>query len=725
MQATLPSKYYLAHAQELFNFVEQKCDHLLSEDHRDYLTKFKNLSSDAQCLLIRILSRKPQFLASTSLQYAEIENTSTAILALQQAGFVSQVEDRDWARLASVLTKQQLLACLKHSPLKPRSSTPKQELLDIVVNYFDGHEGALDEVKNQFLVRRQQGVIDFILFLYFGDLRNRLQKFAMRDLGVLKTRRGNGNTVARYASAAAAQSAFNLHKLQQSFRQAPENTLDLAVTTLHEHTPIGDGALRMFEKLVLSVGTALVNTDPHKAIATWRLSDDHKALENWVRASYKHGCREELKRELKELREQSLNPASKLFLEDFYCRKYRGKKTSIYTDLLREAHTQIDIDECFLGNVEEGVLQRYQQAGASAWFAENKLWHVLFAFTLWPILYGRDQVRHTEFDRLPAPLRKRDFYTKNKPQIEVCLGILDHPEDALKKFTTIAARHYGLPTGLFRWSPRILDLLKPCLLNAPAGSLAKVIRASAQDWSNTTSGYPDLMVLENGVLRFEEIKAPGDVLRPNQLVSIELLRSAGLQVHITQVNWATDPEQIYAVVDIETTGGRRGGNAITEIAVVRVRGQRIISEWSTLVNPRRPIPAHITRLTGINNQMVEKAPIFAEVADQLETQLDQAVFVAHNVGFDFGFIKAAYDSLNIHFRKPKFCTVQNSRRTFPGLRSYSLGNLCAHFDIDLKNAHRALDDARATAHLLCLIQQQRLSEGHHQLPAEAALRAMP
>ncbi|NNC99882.1 MAG: 3'-5' exonuclease, partial [Gammaproteobacteria bacterium] len=198
-----------------------------------------------------------------------------------------------------------------------------------------------------------------------------------------------------------------------------------------------------------------------------------------------------------------------------------------------------------------------------------------------------------------------------------------------------------------------------------------------------------------------------DVLRPNQLVSINRLRRAGFEVNLTQVEWATDPNQTYAVVDIETTGGRKGMHAITEIAVVKVRNHKIVEEWSTLVNPERPIPAFITRLTGISNQMVANAPLFREVADELEKQLKDTIFVAHNVGFDYGFIKAAYQRMNCNFKIPRICTVRSARKAFPGLKSYALGKLARHFDIRLDNAHRALSDARATADLLILIQEQR------------------
>ncbi|MFT6710985.1 MAG: DNA polymerase-3 subunit epsilon [Arenicella sp.] len=138
---------------------------------------------------------------------------------------------------------------------------------------------------------------------------------------------------------------------------------------------------------------------------------------------------------------------------------------------------------------------------------------------------------------------------------------------------------------------------------------------------------------------------------------------------------------------------------------MRMRGSKVIAEWSSLVNPMHNIPAHIPCLTGISNYMVESAPVFEQIADQLFEQLDGAIFVAHNVGFDYGFIKNAFERMGVNFRMPKYCTVVNSRKTFPGLKSYSLGNSTRHFDIDLYSHHRALGDAKATPDLLCLIHE--------------------
>jgi DNA polymerase-3 subunit epsilon len=105
--------------------------------------------------------------------------------------------------------------------------------------------------------------------------------------------------------------------------------------------------------------------------------------------------------------------------------------------------------------------------------------------------------------------------------------------------------------------------------------------------------------------------------------------------------------------------------------------------------------------------MVQGAPVFAEVADSFMQFMSGGIFVAHSVNFDYGFISYEYERLERRFRFPKLCTCAGMRRRYPGHQSYSLGNLCETYNIDLKDHHRALCDARAAAHLLNLINQHR------------------
>lgn len=160
---------------------------------------------------------------------------------------------------------------------------------------------------------------------------------------------------------------------------------------------------------------------------------------------------------------------------------------------------------------------------------------------------------------------------------------------------------------------------------------------------------------------------------------------------------------MYAIVDIETTGGSARLERITEIAVYVHDGNRIVDEYSTLVNPERNIPYFITALTGISNEMVEDAPRFFEVAKKIVEITEGNIFVAHNARFDYSFIRQEFSMLGYNFKRPLLDTVSLSRKLLPGHKSYSLGNLCKELGIEITGRHRASGDAMATVRLLELL----------------------
>ena len=156
---------------------------------------------------------------------------------------------------------------------------------------------------------------------------------------------------------------------------------------------------------------------------------------------------------------------------------------------------------------------------------------------------------------------------------------------------------------------------------------------------------------------------------------------------------------MYSVVDIETTGNGYRGQRITEISIFVFDGKKIINEFTSLVNPEQTIPAFITNLTVITDAMIRTAPKFYEIAKKVEELTRDTIFVAHNVNFDYNIIKDEFKSLGFDFKRQKLCTVRLSRKLIPGLKSYSLGNICSYENIHIADRHRAKGDAEATVEL--------------------------
>ncbi|WP_423998068.1 exonuclease domain-containing protein [Maribacter sp. IgM3_T14_3] len=153
---------------------------------------------------------------------------------------------------------------------------------------------------------------------------------------------------------------------------------------------------------------------------------------------------------------------------------------------------------------------------------------------------------------------------------------------------------------------------------------------------------------------------------------------------------------MYTIIDIETTGNGIKGNRITEISIFKYDGHEIVDEFTSLVNPECPIPAFITGLTGIDDDMVRNAPLLEELIPQIIEITKDTIFVAHSVNFDYNVIKNEFKLLGHDFSRKKLCTVRLSRKLLPGYNSYSLGKLTAALGIPLTDRHRARGDAHAT-----------------------------
>ncbi len=182
---------------------------------------------------------------------------------------------------------------------------------------------------------------------------------------------------------------------------------------------------------------------------------------------------------------------------------------------------------------------------------------------------------------------------------------------------------------------------------------------------------------------------------------------------------------MYAVLDIETTGGNARFEKITEIAICIHDGEKIVHEYATLVNPEKNIPPFITRLTGITNEMVESAPKFYEIAKKVVELTEGKTLVAHNAHFDYGFMREEFRNLGYHFHRNILCTVKLSRKLIPGHRSYSLGNICQYLGISNTARHRAAGDAMATTKLFEILLSKDVAMIHGSIKNDTAFMKLP
>lgn len=160
---------------------------------------------------------------------------------------------------------------------------------------------------------------------------------------------------------------------------------------------------------------------------------------------------------------------------------------------------------------------------------------------------------------------------------------------------------------------------------------------------------------------------------------------------------------MYAVLDIETTGGKFDEEGITEIAIHLFDGHEVVDTFISLVNPERPIQPYVQKLTGIGPGMLQNAPKFHEVAKRIVEITEGSVLVAHNAQFDYRILRTEFRRLGYNFERKTLCTVDLSQRLIPEAESHSLGKLVRSLGIPVSNRHRANGDALATLKLLQIL----------------------
>ena len=150
--------------------------------------------------------------------------------------------------------------------------------------------------------------------------------------------------------------------------------------------------------------------------------------------------------------------------------------------------------------------------------------------------------------------------------------------------------------------------------------------------------------------------------------------------------------QTFYFVDIETTGPSSQKDRVIEVAVLKTKGLEVVDKFHTLINPERNIPYFIQNFTGINHEMVNQKPRFGDIAKDLNDFFEDGVFVAHNVSFDYNFLKHSLKRQGFELEMPKLCTVRLSRKLYPEFRKHNLDSVVERIGTSIKNRHRALED---------------------------------
>lgn len=697
---TLEPFYYLDHFFEMIAFLREHYPGMDGDEVGGFLRTFEGLSREGKALVVRLANRRGRVFTRASLRYDEIGDPSRGLAELESEGLVRRPVGEDLGDLFGGVTKVQLLEILTASAveLRGRRSLPKLRLAELACEECSFEVLRELPLLDEFVIQLRGEDLDFMGFLYFGRLSEGMQAFTLRDLGILREKSKRVRYKPRFSDVGAAREAFARAKLLREIR-------DGGVERLRELAGgISDWPDKGRDRAVAQLGARFEKENlADEALEVYGYSEVHPARERRCRILFSKGERDGVRKILKLILDDPSSDEEFLFAEGFYRLKYSGKTVGRLTKLLRESPV-IKIDEAFKDGSEQAAVNYYRTRGLPTYRAENHFWMTLFGVLFWEEL---QELKPNEFDARPTSLLDGTFAEIKAEEIERKWEMIT-TRSAANQVRGVFEKHFGEASGVFRWREDDEALLLEFLETAAPEAVIVALKRIIEDPKGNSRGYPDLLQISDGVVRFIEVKAEGDQIRRHQLVQMQALERCGFEVGVVRIEWCFDPMQEYVVVDLETTGGRSEYHRITEIGAVKIRGKEVLETFQSLVNPERRIPGKITQLTGISDEMVRGQPVFADLAEGFRKFVGESIVVAHNINFDYGFLRQEYASLGEDFRRPTVCTVVGMRKYFPGLKSYSLGKLCREMGIELKDHHRALSDARATAELLMLINGKRV-----------------
>lgn len=407
----LPTYYYLDHFTELLSFVETTYATVLDATHHDFIRDFRSLSADEQCLFVRMVNRRGHIFEPATLKYAEIADIAMAIQGLLHRGYLRELCEDDYAAWLCVLPKVRLLDIARGADCESvRSSWAKPRLIDHLLTHVPFAAAARQTVAASHLALAGTQPLEFLLYLYFGKTREDLKSFALRDLGILRVNDA-ASFKSRFSDATEARACFFYSQLLDALAVPTLSTFEAAALKLTEGPDDGgEYAKTLRERSAFEIGQFFEKRkNTERAIEIYRTAPSPDCNERLVRLLYASGAKDEAKALLERMIDDPSSDDEHVFAQDFYARKFDGRRAGACTQLFRAGRSVI-VDEIYRGTPETGVAGVMRRDGFKVYYSENLIWHNLFGLLFWNELFESGQL-HSGFDWMPQCLNNRSFAT--------------------------------------------------------------------------------------------------------------------------------------------------------------------------------------------------------------------------------------------------------------------------------------------------------------------------
>lgn len=541
LDAPLPRDYYLTNFKEIIRTVCNRYGDLLSDYEQEFVARFYAASANIQKLYVRLISRKGPWFITEKLKYPELGNIAQAVEKSIQMGLMLVAGAQDIPQIVPFLTLgdlRQLASILDISILGSR----KRDYVDALL-HEDLYTSIFLTITSRYKViaPAYTDVLDVLLLLFFGNTQQDMTEFVLRDLGLLRFEPYPIDPVSRrYSERSTIEQRLLLNQLQMDISMAMEQRdsaaleevlAELTTTSWHERH------IRYAHRCLNQIGYHYERCgEADRALAIYQMSKQPPSRERQARILDKNGNPEEALHLAKSIEWGAVDESERAFVRKFIPRiaKKLGEPIKV-PPVISIPEQELLMSKPTETSIELAVLEEmpYRQG----YYSENILWNGVFGLCFWDIVFhplpGEFE---NPFQYGPIDLFSEEFVPKREPLIRNRLAELragEYTPVLLARFTD----KHGTANHFVTWGGTMYEQLKIFLEVMDPPWIAAVMTHMLKDLRHYRAGFPDLFLVDNQGPHFWEVKGPGDMLRPVQLMWLELFQDIGIPSGILRVSW--------------------------------------------------------------------------------------------------------------------------------------------------------------------------------------------
>lgn len=524
----LSATYYWDHFSYILRYIDRHYLPLLQEKEIVFLKDFSELTFAAQCLYLRLASRRSACFRIEKLNYPEIGDLATPLQVLRMSGFLSDVSDG----VESIFTKQECVSLAKKQGIKIPASASKEEVAALVSS-----ADLIAAFSVGVVAPSRVEVFAFIQFLFFGTRSRDLTDFVVRDLGHRAFVEVQEEDLKPYfQTREEAEQKWAISMWREWFYTTSVSAEEILASWRVHMLPLASSLLepsiRAFEKSCYALGRLLEREKAYlEALEVYEVSLTGDSLERRVRVLQKMGELDEAMAWARVGLELCVTPTEIHFFEDFLAKQASKKSIKQVTASLKQAEL-IEISPEYIGQVEAGVVAHFQSEGYYAAFTENQIWRNFLGLFAWDLIFAdRKEGFHHPFQWAPSHYGKESFAG------ELPLHLLEDRVALLSLLRARAEANQGAMNPLVDWYSLDFELMERFLQVMPPAGLTAICQYLWDHLATHVKGFPDLFIQKGDEFAFVEVKSPNDHLSAIQHFWHDFMRRNGVPVRLVRLKY--------------------------------------------------------------------------------------------------------------------------------------------------------------------------------------------